>query len=172
MKYGNIVFSVLQIMDIIFIKEEKEDSDSSVPSNSTSTSMFSPATSYNSFTTSTNTISYPPTQRVLPSNQSARQGVSVNTEETELLDKVKKLLWLMIIFGENISAAAGAIVKRNATSLLVSRDKECLNIFFLCRWDPFLWQSSSVSCSWSQPFLSGLLCSHSYREIFTGLGRK
>ena len=122
-------------MDIIFIKEEKEDSDSSVPSNSTSTSMFSPATSYNSFTTSTNTISYPPTQRVLPSNQSARQAVStneghVNTEETELLDKVKKLLWLMIIFGENISAAAGAIVKRNATSLVVSRSKERLDITY------------------------------------------
>ena len=32
-------------MDIIFIKEEKDDSDSSVPSISTSTSMISPTTS-------------------------------------------------------------------------------------------------------------------------------
>ena len=134
-KYGNTAFSVLQIMNIIFIKEEKDDSDSSVPSNSTSTSMFSPTTSYDSFNTSTRTTSYPPAQMVVPSNQSARQGVSanegsVNTEETELLDKVKKLLWLMIIFGENISATVGAKVKRNATSLVVSRDKECLDITF------------------------------------------
>jgi hypothetical protein len=125
------LYSMLQIMDIIFIKEEQGDSDSSAPSNSTST----PTTFYDSSTTSTNSTSYPPTQRVLPSNQSARQGVSankecVNTQETELLDKVKKLLWLMIIFGENISATAGAIVKRNATSLVVSRDKECLDITF------------------------------------------
>ena len=54
----------------------------------------------------------------------------VNTEETELLDKVKKLLWLMIIFGENISATVGAIVKRNASSLVVSRSKECRDITF------------------------------------------
>ena len=52
----------------------------------------------------------------------------MNTKETELLDKVKKLLWLMIIFGKNISASVGAIVKRNDTSLVVSRDKECLDI--------------------------------------------
>ena len=86
--------------------------------------MISPSTSYNSFTTSTNTTSYPPTQRV----QCERQGVSGH--EIELLDKVKKLLWLMIIFGANISDIAGAIVKRNATSLVVSRDKECLDITF------------------------------------------
>ena len=97
--------------------------------------MFSPSASYNSSTTSTHSTSYSTTQRVLPSNQLARQGVFANEEcvkaqETELINNVKKLLWLVIIFGENISATFGAIVKRNVTSLVVSRDKECLDITF------------------------------------------
>jgi hypothetical protein len=49
---------------------------------------------------------------------------NMSTKEIELLDKVKKLLWLMIISDENISSTVGSIVKRNGTSLVVSRDKE------------------------------------------------
>ena len=125
----------------------------------------------------------------------------------------------MIIFGENISDIAGAIVKRNAISLVVSRDKECLDITFSlqegstsvpeflrqlqlitafpvspfllpflksnvhslsCKAFPTPFQQSNIhsfSCQafcapipteqYSQLFLSGLSCSHSYRAIFT-----
>ena len=77
-------------------------------------------------------MSSPPTRLVSPSTLAARKGVSVfgeggTTQETELLNKVKKLLCLVIKFGQDISATAGDSVRKNVTSLVVSMDKECPN---------------------------------------------
>ena len=112
-------------MDKVFIKEEKEDSfesDCIDPSSS----------SYNR--NSTLNISSPPTQLGSPSTLTASQGVSAfceggTTQETELLNKVKKLLCLVITFGQDISATVGDSVRKNVTSLVVSRDKECPSNF-------------------------------------------
>ena len=112
-------------MDKVCIKEEKEDSfesNSIAPSSSSSNRS------------STLIISSPPTQLVSPSTLTARQGVSAfgeggTTQETELLNKVKKLLCLVIKFGQDISATAGDSVRKNVTSLVVSRDKECPSNF-------------------------------------------
>ena len=78
---------------------------------------------------STLNMSSPPTRLVSPSTLAARQGVSAFSEgstaqETELLNKVKKLLCLVIKFGQDISAAAGDSVRKNVTSLVVSIHKE------------------------------------------------
>ena len=108
-------------MDKVFIKEERENSfqsDNIAPSSSSSNRIL------------TLSISSPPTQLVSPSTLPARQGVSVfcegfTTQEIELLNKVKKLLCLVIKFGQDISATAGDSVRKNVTSLVVSRDKEC-----------------------------------------------
>ena len=104
-------------MDKVFIKEEKEESDSV---------SLSSSSSIRSLTLS---ISSPPTQLVSPSTMTARQGVSAfgeggTTQETELLNKVRKLLCLVITFGQGISATVGDLVKQNVTSLVVSMDKE------------------------------------------------
>jgi hypothetical protein len=86
----------------------------------------------------------------------ARQGVSVfgedfTTQETELLNKVKKLLCLVIKCGQDISATARDSVRKNVTSLVLSMDKKILiislNIVPSIRWDPLLCQSSSNTCS-------------------------
>ena len=160
MKFILLLF--FYIKDTKITKEEIEESDSSDPS------------TYNSSTTSTHSTSYSPTQRVLPSNQLARQGVFANEEcvkaqETELINHVKKLLWLVIIFGENISATVGAIVNRNVTSLVVrSRDKECLDITFSLQVGSipvpeFLRQFQLITASPARPLLLPFLQSNVHR---------
>ena len=108
-------------MEKVFKRKEKGESfesDSIAPSSSSSNRG------------STLNISSPPTQLVSPSTlTAARQGVSAfcedsTTQETELLNKVKKLLCLVITVGQDISATAGDSVRKNVTSLVVSRDKE------------------------------------------------
>ena len=109
-------------MDKVCIKEEKEDSfesNSIAPSSSSSNRS------------STLIISSPPTQLVSPSTLTARQEVSAFGEGgTTQTNKVKKLLCLVIKFGQDISATAGDSVRKNVTSLVVSRDKECPSNFY------------------------------------------
>ena len=104
-------------MDKVFIKEVKKESDS--VSLSSSSSIRSSTLSKSSL----------PTQLVSPSTLTARQGFSAfgeggTTQETELLNKVRKLLRLVITFGQGISATVGDSVKQNVTSLVVSMGTE------------------------------------------------
>jgi len=101
-------------MDQVFIKEEVDDSYEGDAFTTTSDS-YSNSTATSGYT-SAQSISVPPTQRVLPTTPSARRGY---TQEAELLDKVKKFLCTLITFGEGISASAGGTVRRNVTSLVV-----------------------------------------------------
>ena len=107
-------------MDKVFIKEEREESfeSDSIAASSSSSNR-----------SSTLTLSSPPTQLVPPSTLTARQGVSPLSEggtaqDTELLNKVKKLLCLVIKFGQGISTTVGDSVRKNVTSLVVSIDQE------------------------------------------------
>jgi hypothetical protein len=100
-------------MNKVLIKEKKEDSfesDSIALSSSSSNRS------------STLSISSPPTQLVSPSTLIFGEGGT--SQETELLYKVKKLLCLVITFGQDISAIAGDSVRKNVTSLVVSIHKE------------------------------------------------
>jgi hypothetical protein len=85
-KYVKVVY--FTIIFFILIKEEKEDSDSSVGSNIISNSRFSTSPQYPTIAPPPEpSTSYPPTQKVLPSNQSAaRKAVSANEEHVNKRD--------------------------------------------------------------------------------------
>ena len=122
-------------MNSISIKEETNDSlqRESIPTSSSSFVNISPSYAL-AIKTSRNTvnqcsISVPPTQVVLPSTVSSRivDATTLGTgsaQETELLDKVKKLLCMLVSFGEGIAVNVGAEVRRNVATLVVSIDEE------------------------------------------------